>query len=239
MGLAYGVTLMPGFGRIQSTDSHSQPRMMSLLVEPPPSLPVPDRMHWSFRGKPLDQGNTGTCTAHAAAHFIHAAPFTHKAFLDPFALYREIVLLDTFKANDHEATEPDNSKLQGGSTGTAAAKALAARGLISGFLFADTLSDATLWLLTRGPVMFGTDWYDSMVDVTPEGFVKIAKGARVVGGHEYCCLGVDTKRGVFFFVNSWGPAWGKNGRFLMDIGTLTQLFKAGGDAVSPLEIKGR
>ena len=206
-------------------------------------------MSRAFAGKPLDQGQTGTCTAHAAVHFIHCSPKAHTKFLDPWKLYREIVLLDEYTDNDSEATLPDvpgHINMQQGSSGTGAAKALDKRGLLvdpPGYLWADKVEDGTLWVLTRSPVLLGCNWYDTMETPTPEGFVKIGPRAVVVGGHEFIWRGVDVKRGVDWFVNSWGPKWNAHakdksvppGHFMMDHETVARLFREDGDVVSPIE----
>jgi hypothetical protein len=224
--------------------------MRRLLAEPPPTLPVPDLKTWDFLGEPLDQGKTATCTAHAGAHMIHAAPIRHRGFLNPWQLYREVVLFDEYLENDIESTEADNQKLQAGSSGTGVAKAIEKRGLISEYLWAAEMRDALLWVLTRGPVMIGTNWYRSMFKPTPEGFVKIGSTSPIAGGHEWLLRGVDMKRGVALAVNSWGPDWNaaatgrwvrahvRPGHFLIDFGTLERLFNEDGDAVSALEKAG-
>jgi hypothetical protein len=238
---------MPGLGRRPAVDPRNAAHpMRRLLAEVPPVLPVPDLKTWDFRGYPLDQGNTGTCTAHAAAHFIHSAPLSHRGFMDPFALYREIVLLDEWTDNDREAQGPI-SGMQGGSSGTGAAKALEKRGLISEYLWAAEMRDAILWLLTRGPVMVGSNWYSSMFTATKEGFVKITQAASIAGGHEWILRAADTRRAVCLGVNSWGADWNRDatglwvrarlrpGQFLIDFGTLERLFLEDGDAVSAIE----
>lgn len=224
--------------------------MRRLLAEPPPALPVPDLKTWGFLGNPLNQGETGTCTAHAGAHFLHAAPILHRGFVDPWKLYREVVLADEYGENDHEATAPEvpgHLNMQSGSSGTGVAKALEKRGLISEYLWADELRDALLWILTRGPVMVGSNWYSSMFDPTAEGFLKISPAARLEGGHEWILRGADMKRGVALAVNSWGAGWNANatgrwvrarvrpGHFLVDFAVLERLFQEDGDAVSALE----
>lgn len=222
--------------------------MRRALAAEPVKLPV--RKTWGFRRDPLDQGETGTCVAHAAVHFIHASPLRHVEFLNAIALYREIVLLDEYPDNDHEAQILSGAEMQFGSSGTGGAKALEKRGLISEYLWAGRLTDAITWTLTRGPVMVGTNWYPSMFQPDDEGFVRITPGQRPAGGHEWLLRGVDTKREVGFCVNSWGPEWNANardrqgrptcrpGHFLIDLTTLGRLFGEDGDAVSAIE-KGR
>lgn len=238
---------MPGLGRLRAIDKRNEQHLMHRRLGPVAALKVPEQKTWGFRGAPLDQGNTGTCVAHAAAHFIHASPFSHRKFIDPFKLYRELVLLDEYPENDHEAEEQSVSGLQMGSSGTGGAKALHKRGLISEYLWAQRMEDAITWVLTRGPVMLGTNWYNSMFQATPDGMLKIAAGSGIAGGHEWLIRGADKKKGRALMVNSWGPGWGggtgkwtagakiPGGHAVVDFETLARLFHEDGDAVSCLE----
>lgn len=237
----------PGLGRKPATDprndAHPMHKALSFAER---TSPVTVKT-WGFSGTPLDQGQSGTCTAHAAAHFIHAQPIAHRGFLDPFSLYREAVLLDEYPDNDGDATILDPNKLQAGSSGTGVAKALDKRGLLVEYLWAQRFEDAITWVLTRGPVMVGTNWYGSMFDPDRNGHLVIAKNAAVDGGHEWLIRGVDKKRGIALMVNSWGGKWGGVGRWegsgvrsghaLIDFETLARLFHEDGDAVSAVEKK--
>lgn len=234
-----------GLGRLRSTDPRNMQHPMARHLAAP-GAPLPVRKTWTFKGNVvLDQGASGTCTGHAGVHFIHCAPLSHKAFLDPYKLYREAVLLDEYSNNDGDATLQPDSALQGGSSGTGIAKALAKRDLIQAeYVWGSTSREAIEWVLTRGPVMMGSNWYESMFNPTLEGFVKITPGTTLAGGHEYVIRGVDQRRAIAELVNSWGSRWnagpGKKTRpgfFLMDFETLERLFNEDGDAVSCLEKK--
>jgi hypothetical protein len=158
------------------------------------------------------------------------------------------VLLDEYDDNDADATAANVSDLQAGSSGTGVAKALAKRGTISEYLWAQRMEDAITWVLTRGPVMVGSNWYTSMEETTAEGMVKITPLAGIAGGHEWLIRGADKKKGLVLCVNSWGPLWGggskrwagkqvRGGHFLLDFDTLARLFHEEGDAVSAIEKK--
>jgi hypothetical protein len=236
---------VPGFGRRPSTDVRNVAHLMHRRLAPIEAANPIIQKTWGFKGVALDQGNTGTCTGHAGAHFIHCSPISHRGFLDPFALYREAVLLDEYDDNDDDATKITNAGLQAGSSGTGVAKALSRRELITEYLWAQRFEDAITWVLTRGPVMVGSNWYSSMMNVSPAGHLVISPGAGIVGGHEWLIRGANKKRGLALVVNSWGPAWGGVGRWesakvrpghaLIDFATLARLFHEDGDAVSAIE----
>ncbi len=231
--------MTPGLGRRPAVDVRNFLYPMRTALNAPVSRGIDTVKTWRFLGHPLDQGTTGTCVAHTAAHFIHCAPIGHKGFLDPYDLYREIVLLDEYASNDEEANEQDIQKLQGGSSGTGAARALEKRGLLKEYVWGRKASEVVAWLLTRGPVMFGSNWYSGMFEPNREGYIKPT--GTVVGGHQYLFNGVDLRQGLVRGINSWGPAWNPSaklcrpGHFVMSIEVMERLLKEDGDAVSAVE----
>ncbi len=81
-----------------------------------------------------------------------------------------------------------------------------------------------LWkyVLTRGPVVLGSDWFEGMNRVDNNGFVALS-GARV-GGHCYLCYGVSASDRAFLCANSWGKTWGDGGTFLFRFDDVRTLF---------------
>lgn len=235
-----------GLGRRFAPDHRDENYpMRALLPKTVDALPLSKT--WDFRGAILDQGATGACTAFAAAHFIRSAPMRHKTDIRPFDLYREGVLLDEFPDNDVEATRPDE-QMQFGSSGRAMVKALEARGLIKEYRWGWSVDEISAWILTRGPVLVGTNWYEGMFNPTSEGFVKIAANDTVAGGHEYLVRAANRSKAIALVVNSWSARWNSNanpppglrcppGHFLIDFETLHRLIREGGDGVSPIEQK--
>src|SRR5688572_14129202 len=91
-----------GLGRIHAPDERDTMYPMRAAL---PVGPLPSRKMWRFRGDVLDQGATGTCVAHAWVHFLRCAPIqTGKPGYSAYELYRKVILLDEFPANDSEAT---------------------------------------------------------------------------------------------------------------------------------------
>ena len=237
-----------GLGRIVALDHRDENYPMRTML--PKTIEVlPTSKTWDFRGAVLDQGGTGTCTAHAAAHFIRSAPMRHKMDLDPFAIYREGVLLDEWSANDGEATAPNNG-LQFGSSGRGMVKALEARGIIKEYRWGWSVDAVTGWVLTRGPVLLGTNWYEDFFNPTAEGFIKFhsPSGGGLAGGHETLIRACNRKKAIALVVNSWGTRWNSAavppkglrcppGHFLIDFETLHRLLREEGDGVSPIEQK--
>jgi hypothetical protein len=195
---------------------------------------------WPKRPGILDQGNTGTCVGHGFEYRLRGAPFSHKEGVvpDAFAIYDLATTLDPWTDNDHD--------LQSGTSVLAGVKALIALGYAEGHY--DWIYDADTavkWLTGKdadgryvgGPLVIGVAWYDSMFETDDYGFVRIAPGSRVVGGH---CLEVDLADQTMGCVggpNSWGD-WGEDGRWKMDLATLDRLLKEDGEAVIITEKRG-
>jgi hypothetical protein len=202
------------------------------------SLPVgveavmPTRNTWNFNGSPLDQGNTGTCVEHAIVHYLHVAPkqtgFTR---LPPqYSLYPEMCLADEWTDNDSD------TQMQFGTSVRAGMKVLQAHGWIGEYQWAFNLQEVIEWVLLKGPVILGTNWYDSMFDVY-NGGISIAPSSRISGGHAYLLRGVDTLRRTGRIVNSWGAGWGKDGEATISFRDLERLIHEDGEAAVAVQIK--
>src|SRR4051812_47514495 len=104
---------------------------------------LPASRYWGTDSRlPLDQGDTGTCTAHGWAGFLMAAPLETKNAPSPFDMYRGFVAIDEWTDNDHEATDPDNSHLQAGSSVRAGAKWLQAQGRLQSYVWTYNADEA-------------------------------------------------------------------------------------------------
>lgn len=114
-----------------------------------------------------------------------------------------------------------------GSTGIAGAKAAVALGYIKGYTHAFSFVAMTKALMT-GPLIVGTNWYDSMFSPNPDGGVEISPRASVVGGHEYMVYGYQD--GNFWCQQSWGKSFGKAGKFYLSSLTMERLLGEKGDA---------
>lgn len=174
----------------------------------------------------LHQGNLGACTGFAAAHVINMWPLHRPgtAFLgapNARAIYSEATKIDPFEG----AWPPSDT----GSDGLSVCKVLKRLGLITDYRWAFGF-EHTLDALQLGPVLIGTTWHEGMFKPDSKGYVR--PDGNPAGGHEYVLMGDDTK-GKLTFLNSWGKAWGKLGRFHMDYDAFRALLADYGDAVVP------
>lgn len=214
-----------GLGRIYKPDTRDRLYPMSLLM---PDEVIPTQHTWPFRGTVLDQGQTGTCVGNGWEHFLHTAPIqTKETESDAVAIYQAARTIDSEDPND----------LQSGSTVRAGAKALVGRTQLASYLWSWNMSETAKWVLTRGPVVLGTNWYDSMFDPDPQGLVKIPRTATLAGGHCYLLRGVDTSRGIASCLNSWGPAWGLKGHFSISFSDLERLIHEDGEVCAAIQQK--
>lgn len=164
---------------------------------------------WESEVPVLDQGGLGGCTGFSTATCLGKKPYRETLpnqkidNAEGLTIYSLATRLDPFPGN-----YPPNDT---GSDGLSAAKAAKKLGLIAGYLHitsAPQLADA----ITYGPLIVGTDWYESMFSPDGAGLVVVDKSSGLAGGHEYCMDEV-TDDGRFGFTNTWGDSFGVGGRF--------------------------
>jgi Papain family cysteine protease len=199
--------------------------VMKLLepANPPPAPPAPTTARlWNVKAR-LDQGNTGHCVGFGWAGWGDTAPVEDVyANADGHAIYYECKVIDG---------EPG---AENGSDVRSGAKAMAARGRLQTYVFAETVDDVLDWVLNHGPVVWGTNWTTSMFTPDAQGFVEPT--GPVEGGHCWGQIGYDSVAKVATCLNSWGKGWGKGGLFHVRRGDLESLFADQGDVCAAAEI---
>lgn len=210
-------------GRRLGRHVRHDPRSLSYLV---PETATPTTAMWTRRVPVFDQGDLGSCTGNAAAGVLGTDPFyaTLPAGLvddegEAVRLYSAATALD-----DYSGTYPPDDT---GSDGLSVAKACQRAGLISGYTHITSVAAAQTAIKT-GPFIVGTSWYSSMDEPEADGLVTV--GGLVRGGHEYVCDGYDAENDLWWFTNSWGASWGKQGRFCMSSASFARLLAEQGDA---------
>lgn len=193
---------------------------------PVPPVPTPDvkPVSWKDNEPVLDQGSTGHCVGFGWAQWGNTLPYDDKfKNTDGDAIYYEC------KVIDGEPLQEDGSQVRSG------AKALKARGRLDTYVFADTIDEAIAWIMTKGPVVMGTDWTEDMFTPDKNGLVKPT--GQVAGGHCYVAVGYDPKTQLIEYINSWDDSWGVDGHFFMSKTNAASLHAAQGDACGALELK--
>ena len=107
-------------------------------------------------------------------------------------------------------------------------KALQDLGFAKGYNWCFGPDDVLKTLSHIGPVEVGVNWYGGFDRPNAEGLVKISGAVR--GGHAFELLGVDAEKKLVWAINSWGPGWGKHGRFAFSWKDLERLLHEDGEA---------
>jgi hypothetical protein len=197
--------------------------------------------HWGLTAEfPLDQGEEGACVGFGTSAELSADPI-QVVTGDEFAqrLYR------LARSEDHAMglDFPSGASVLGG---LRAAKRL---GVIQGFAWAQNSEQLRDAVLSHGSVILGTDWVAGMDRLTRE-FLARATGP-VRGGHCYTIIGyvprfryVDPDDGkvktaeAYELINSWGPSYGRKGRFYMLRDEVDDLvFARGGEAAIVTDVE--
>jgi hypothetical protein len=184
-------------------------------------------------GPVTDQGREGACVGHGWTSDAMASParvrignaWKKPTFLDDpsswaYKVYRDAQKIDEWPGEDY-----------GGTSVLAGAKIMQQRGLIGEYRWAQSITDVRDALITRGPVIIGIDWYDSMYETDAKGLVTV--GGTVVGGHCLLVYGFNPAlriggkvQAVYRWRNSWSTSYGVNGNGIIRAGDLEDLLNA-------------
>jgi hypothetical protein len=177
---------------------------------------------WAFNAEPLDQGNTGHCVGFGGADFGINTPIE-----DAYTNADGDRLYYLCKVVDGEPNQED------GSTVRSIAQVLQQEGRIANYAFASSTDEITYWLLNNGPVIVGTEWTSDMFMPNSDNIIRPT--GNVQGGHCYL-LNEKTSNGLYGLQNSWGKAWGVNGKAYISIDDFAILFRSGGEAMTSVEL---
>jgi hypothetical protein len=216
------------FGRIPSPFDSRDYRLqdyISLRHRLRAFLPVSKT--WAV-GKVLDQQETGHCVGFACAGWGIAEPVVD-AWADPdgHRIYYQAKIIDK------EPRQEDGTTVRSG------AKVLQQFRRLKNYAFARSVNDIKAWVLSKGPVVVGTWWYQGMMKTDAAGYVHLS--GQQVGGHAYLLIGYDATENAFVFQNSWGPSWGAvidggRGRFKIKVNDFQRLLALQGEALTAVEL---
>lgn len=182
----------------------------------------------------LNQGQVGACTGFAAEYCVATGALYDAIPAGLLARPTPSVTIDEGQARMLYSAATDLDGIDGtyppddtGSDGLSVAKACKSVGLISGYTHATSLA-AVLTALARQPVIAGINWYDSFDTPDADGWIGIATGAQIRGGHEICLDELDVENRRIGFVNSWGQ-WGEDGRAYIGWDDFARLLSENGD----------
>lgn len=182
----------------------------------------------------LDQGNLGACTGYSSTALLSYIEPGNPELPDTpegwDALAKSVYSLGTQLDNVPGSYPPDDT----GSTGIGVAKALQQKDFVSGYKHITSAAGLATALAT-GPVIVGTNWYESMFEPDSKGRVTVSKFSGLAGGHEYV-LDEVTSDGYFGFRNSWGESFGVEGRFYIKQADFLKLLADDGDATQLIPV---
>jgi len=201
------------FGRFYAPDTRD--RLYALR-------PVASRRRWRYWQQTWsgDQMDTPECVGYAWSHWLSAAPICQ--WLDPTGIYRAAQLVDEWAGQDYDGTSV-----------RAGAKILESLGVITSYHWAFNVAAMVSQVLEVGPVVFGSNWYEMMCYPDDRGMISVA--GEIYGGHAYLIDGVTVDRQVFRLQNSWGRAWGLNGRAWIRFSDLRRLLDEDGECCNAIE----
>lgn len=213
-----------GLGRVQ-VDDH---RDLQYPVAPLLASTQPHRKYryWNAQGAWMDQGALPHCVAYAWSHWGYDGPVTQKkaSLPDPGTIYRRAQQIDEWPGENYDGTSV-----------RAGAKIMRELGYVAEFRWAFTLDEVVQTVLTVGPVVAGTYWYQGMFYPNAEGI--IVPTGYLAGGHAYLINGVNTSRKVFRIKNSWGREWGRKGHAYISFEHFDSLLRRAGEACVAVENK--
>ena len=217
-----------GLGRRHAPDERDRNYLL------PRRAPLgPSSKHWLSLGPVLDQGGTSQCVAYSGTKYLTTHPIVNKPPLAPADLYRECQRVDEWPGE-----EPDYE----GTSVRALFKVLKRIGLVTEYRWAFDAPTVISHVLTRGPVVLGTDWHLDMF--TPDRWGYIWPIGESVCGHAYLMIGASQARknpdgtvGAARILNSWGPNWAERGRAWLAFHALEYLIANQGEACCATEIK--
>lgn len=212
------------FGRLPSTDPRDRQYPLRAMIV---AVAQPRSKHWPLFRVPLDQGNEGACVGFGWTHWLLAAPIsirnTNPAW-SARAMYKAAQEVDEWPGSDYEGTSV-----------RAGAKVLQAEGRIAEYRWAEDLQTTTDYIRSTGPVVIGVDWHEGMMDADVDGLIRVT--GRRTGGHCVCLVGANEDQAMAYGINSWGPGWGRRGRFKIPYEDLEKLVLNGGEVCCGMELR--
>lgn len=210
-----------GLGRLPVVDPRDREHGMARLLAR--RRAVKPWRYWT-PGPVLDQGSEPQCVGFAWRQWLYTSPTRTKDGPSAPEIYRNAQRVDEWPGEDY-----------GGTSVRAGAKIMESSGRLVEYVWATGVGELRDWLLTRGPVVLGTNWHQLMFETNEVGFVIPA--GHVVGGHAYLAIGYSDRLDAYRCINSWGSGWGQGGRFWVGAADMDNLLRADGEACAAIERK--
>jgi hypothetical protein len=218
---------LAGLGRLIERDDRS-----AQFKLPRTTAPSTVRRKMWYAAPVLDQLSTPHCVGFTGFSWLQAGPIVNKKLaFTPGDVYKWAQDRDEWSGTNYDGT-----------SGLGLMKALLEKGYITEYRWAYDIETIFNWLLTSGPLCFGSYWHRDMFTPGDDGFIVV--GGPEDGGHEYLLCGADRDRkcpdgttGAVRMQNSWGKGWGQKGRAWISKKDLETLLKNEGDCCTGTEVK--
>ena len=179
------------FGRFAAPDERDR----KFAIPRTRKIVLPERKNWP-EGQPIYQDDTPRCVGYAWAGMLSDGPV--KQFVDPNGIYALAQQNDEWEGEDYDGTSV-----------RAGAKVLALLGFLREYQWAFRIQQIVEAVLTKGPVVVGTNWYSRMDEPDNRGLVVV--DGEVLGGHAWRLTGYDQRTKLFRARNNW-RGWGLAGK---------------------------
>lgn len=213
------------FGRRKSPLDERDYKLSSFIPKLAEASVIKEK-NWKFIGKPLDQKETGHCCGFSMANFGINYPINSKYIDDDGHKFYYLC-----KVKDGEPGAENGSDIR------TVAKVLVDLGIIQSYAFAQTIEEVKYWLLNKGCMIVGTDWYEGMSSPDENNIIHLT--GQKIGGHAYLLSEVKIINGETYFgiQNSWDGYWGINGKaYILAKDFEKLLTRWGGEALAAVEI---
>ena len=180
---------------------------------------------WPFPEAPLDQNGHPACIGFGGAGFEGTAPVED--------LVNDQAGHDLYYLCKIKDGEP---KAEDGSTVHTLARVLRDLKRIKGYAWAHSTLVISWWLRHKGPLVFGTDWTQDMMNAGVDNFIH-PTGVNV-GGHCTCGRKIKTFSGgdAYYIQNSWNHEFGdEEGGAWMYASEVMKLLYSFGEALAAVE----
>src|SRR5690348_16115630 len=184
---------------------------------------------WSSRKEgPLDQGQEGACVGFSCAGELAAKPAAYDVDNSTaLKIYEAARAVDSSEGRNFSS----------GATVLAGMKACQRANYFSKYVWCFGLDDTINWIVRRGPVVLGINWYSGMFKPDRDGLLRVS--GSIAGGHAILANGfwpAHPKFGdVLVLTNSWGSDWGLNGRCFIPVEDVRRLLSEDGEVAAPTD----